>query len=890
MSYTNSDDAIQAKIDEDLWQSVIPQLSVKDLVSSPPSNPDPGDTYIIDRSSSETSKNQKSFRFNSNEPDRITIPSDSPWNNWDGLTSFTIELVFASTETAHDHVLFSTRNQPGEQKRVEGRVLANGNIKFTVEDASNRVHTVVVSSDVDVLDGAGHRLTFRRDGTNYGSSDAMDIFVDGSSTTTVSETIDDVITSVSDGQFTIGQPYDPRGGSQTFLDLTSDNEYVTIPDSNSLDFTEDFTIHFVMDPDSIGSGSFVVKSGSYRFYPENATKWTFEVTATNQTVSTTWDFDSLPAGEIAVGVVRAADRVAIIVDGDVKARNRGQMNNTATSANDIIMADQQVNTTLDEIYFWSEARLHELTVDPYRQYNGTETNLEAAFSCNDDSSLTVIDSTSNGNDGTITNGSYVTESRPQFDSTVRPGGDVRDFRIFDEAIATSLVVSRAKQTITGREDNMAGYWPMTYKSQGQTLDFESDGGATFNNRANHGAIKGPEVVEDGILLQSPTPSVFNQDESFESGGSPPFVIDDDGLEVFVQGDTDDAAELNGTAIDGDYVIGQEKDFQSDTTGRFGFTGPMDEFSLISGERIDEFSFNFFEDSFQHGGGIRLINTEGTYEVGMATDNPAWILDDGTGDSEQIYSGDGTGRWVFVRFRFDWENGQYDYYIEDKSSGTVRQGTRDLVSGKNIAAAEIWTWSTQGSKDGWTQGPTQIFQMSFDQIKFKKNSESFDGHNNEIAIYNGTSWRFYPPTHIKNPRAYVQSLDRIYRYQNGSWGEIIASGHIQRIESGNLPSSPVDGGAVIDARYGDVEWLRVYNASNDTWELEGVGVDVNDVDMTAQDFQDGTLESGLTTIGGKVDALEIDVTNNSDPNQITIENRTSDPSSPDNGRIWLRTDL
>lgn len=80
-----------------------------------------------------------------------------------------------------------------------------------------------------------------------------------------------------------------------------------------------------------------------------------------------------------------------------------------------------------------------------------------------------------------------------------------------------------------------------------------------------------------------------------------------------------------------------------------------------------------------------------------TNNPQWMLNDGSAGLFEVYSGDNYDAWIYYRFEFDWSSGWYDYHLEDLSSGTVREGT-GIMDNENPIAKIRFTGTDHGSAD------------------------------------------------------------------------------------------------------------------------------------------------------------------------------------------------
>lgn len=129
----------------------------------------------------------------------------------------------------------------------------------------------------------------------------------------------------------------------------------------------------------------------------------------------------------------------------------------------------------------------------------------------------------------------------------------------------------------------------------------------------------------------------------------------------------------------------------------------------NGEQPDTFTAYFLETSSSSGSAIRLFNSNGNNEVSFASNNPQWLLDDGSGFNE-IYGGDGYERWIEVKFTFDWSGGTYDYDITDLQSNHNETGTRSLNNAVDVKDIKIQNHTGYS----YTSGSGHVF---IDDISF-----------------------------------------------------------------------------------------------------------------------------------------------------------------------------
>lgn len=125
----------------------------------------------------------------------------------------------------------------------------------------------------------------------------------------------------------------------------------------------------------------------------------------------------------------------------------------------------------------------------------------------------------------------------------------------------------------------------------------------------------------------------------------------------------------------------------------------------AGTQPSKFEFFWNEDSSSYGGGIRLLNSNDNIELGVATNNPQWYIDDNNG-FEQVYGGDGYDRWTRFTVTFNWDVGTFDVNFKDLQTGsTYTDSGRPLKNGTDIQIIQIEdnnneTWRHGGSITMW----------------------------------------------------------------------------------------------------------------------------------------------------------------------------------------------
>lgn len=119
----------------------------------------------------------------------------------------------------------------------------------------------------------------------------------------------------------------------------------------------------------------------------------------------------------------------------------------------------------------------------------------------------------------------------------------------------------------------------------------------------------------------------------------------------------------------------------------------------NGNQPDTFTFYYQETSNSTGGGVRLLNSNGNYEGGIATDNPEFEVDfDST--SGFLNSGATYDEWVEVFCDFDWSNGgEVTISWSALSSGNGYSSTFTLKEKVDISTVELWNYNNGTWGDG-----------------------------------------------------------------------------------------------------------------------------------------------------------------------------------------------
>jgi|GEM_PF-1210941 len=110
-------------------------------------------------------------------------------------------------------------------------------------------------------------------------------------------------------------------------------------------------------------------------------------------------------------------------------------------------------------------------------------------------------------------------------------------------------------------------------------------------------------------------------------------------------------------------------------------------ALPETRQLGRFAYAWQESDASWGGGIRLLNERGEVEIGFATNNPQWVVDDANGLS-QVHQGVGYETWVTTSVEFDWqESAALVRFVHPESGESVTQ-SRPLKRGRNVASIEV----------------------------------------------------------------------------------------------------------------------------------------------------------------------------------------------------------
>lgn len=113
----------------------------------------------------------------------------------------------------------------------------------------------------------------------------------------------------------------------------------------------------------------------------------------------------------------------------------------------------------------------------------------------------------------------------------------------------------------------------------------------------------------------------------------------------------------------------------------------------TGTRISEFSYYWRETSGSYGGGIQLLNSAGDVEIGTASDNPEWVVDDSEG-IQAVASGTGYNRWIRTELTFDWGRGTVAVTFRDTETGKTYSQRHGLKQGRDIQRIQLTAFTSE----------------------------------------------------------------------------------------------------------------------------------------------------------------------------------------------------
>lgn len=281
-------------------------------------------------------------------------------------------------------------------------------------------------------------------------------------------------------------------------------------------------------------------------------------------------------------------------------------------------------------------------------------------------------------------------------SASEPGSGTASERATVSGTAAATASRTASRTGTGSESGSESEFTTGFEVRGSGTDW-------LVHR-----IRGPApMLVSGTPTDTPT-----ADDPDEGTGTPTSTIAPlDGFEGDLAawavergewGQRDDVAYA-GTYSGGITVGGPDT---GDYIGTLATATPE---SLAGGARPATIEHYWYEREESFGGGLRLVNSRGNVELGVATDNPEWVVEGADGFTE-VYGGDGYGRWIRTTIDFDWAAGTASVTFADQQSGTERGTEVTLAAGSDIERIRLSGFT---SEQGWR---TESCHMFWDEIR------------------------------------------------------------------------------------------------------------------------------------------------------------------------------
>ena len=193
-------------------------------------------------------------------------------------------------------------------------------------------------------------------------------------------------------------------------------QYVSVPDSASLDLTNAMTLEAWISPDVTSSEMIINKENSYEFAILGGTlQWAIERTGSGGWFwhNTGYSVDSNEWTHVALTFDSTTDLVNTYANGELvdSFEYTSQSGNIQTSNHTLRIGNRtNSNSTpfdgqMDEVRIWNTARTaEEIQSSMNAVLDGSESGLAGYWKFDESSGNTVVDSSSNGNDGTLVNG------------------------------------------------------------------------------------------------------------------------------------------------------------------------------------------------------------------------------------------------------------------------------------------------------------------------------------------------------------------------------------------------------------------------------------------------------------------------------------------------------
>jgi len=194
------------------------------------------------------------------------------------------------------------------------------------------------------------------------------------------------------------------------------------------------------------------------------------------------------------------------------------------------------------------------------------------------------------------------------------------------------------------------------------------------------------------------------------------------------------------------------------------TSTISERALDPHTQPSRITLYFQETAGSTGQGFRLRNSNGSYEAGVASNNPQWEIDDANGSATANDPGNGYNHWVEIIIDFDWANSEFTVTFTSEEDGvTFTSSPRPLKVGTDIKLIEFASYN-----NGWGQSSVvswidDLGSNGIGASNWIKPTATFEDveRADPIADYQGTTGDFTVNT--SSPLVGSQSFESVDPY-------------------------------------------------------------------------------------------------------------------------------
>jgi hypothetical protein len=163
-------------------------------------------------------------------------------------------------------------------------------------------------------------------------------------------------------------------------------------------------------------------------------------------------------------------------------------------------------------------------------------------------------------------------------------------------------------------------------------------------------------------------------------------------------------------------------------------------NLSGGRKMSFLEFYWYEIANSHGGGIAMMDSNGSEVLGVATDNDELNIKDDNG-WEYVENGSGYSSWYRIEITFDWQNNTADVYWKD----TDGSGVESTFTGRPLRTTTGIETLRIRNQNGESWLSDDDFNMWFDDISYElsgvQDNSAYDNHGDGIG---GVSSGGYAP--------------------------------------------------------------------------------------------------------------------------------------------------